>query len=301
MSSNLILGQILALLTSLTLAENSIIYSFLGKKVGSSTTVHVRLWIATPAIIIIALLAEGNFFYTTALNSWLYLLTSGVLGYFLCDSLLFWAFANFGARETMVVMTLNPIFTAILSYFLFNEILTPLQIAATFVTLIGIIILILGKNKANIKEKGIDKNKIKGLICAFGASVLQALANILAKGGLATVQPISSNAIRCIGGFTAVLIYTIFFRKHFKADFKLFENRKFLILLLIASLTGPVLGMTMQLYAFNLAPVGLVSVIVQISPIYILLYELIFTKKSLKLLEVLGTIISVIGVALMFV
>jgi len=298
MKSDLILGQILALVTALTFADTSIIFSFLGKKISPATTVHMRLWVATPAILIIAFIVEGNFFYTTPLNSWIYLLTSGVFGYFLGDSFLFWAFANFGARETMVVMTLNPIFVAILSYFIFNETLTSLQIIATFVTLLGIIILILGKKKT---EKVVNKNKVKGILCAFASAILGAMSNVLAKGGLAEVQPISSNAIRCIGGFIVLIIYTSFFRKHFKADFKSLKNRKFLILLVIASLTGPVLGMSVQLYAFTLAPIGIVSVIVQSSPIFILIYELIFTKKNLKLMEILGTIISVLGVILMFI
>jgi len=70
--------------------------------------------------------------------------------------------------------------------------------------------------------------------------------------------------------------------------------------LLIASITGPVIGMSLLMASFNYSPVGLVTAIVQISPVFILLYELIFMKKKVRAMAILGTFISVIGVAMMF-
>lgn len=161
MLSTLLIGQILAIIAAITYAENSIIYSYLGQKVSVRATVHVRLWIATPIIIAIALIGEGNFFVQASLSNWLLLLLSGFFGFFLCDSLLFWAFSNIGPRETMVIMTLNPIFSAILSYFIFNEVLTVIQMLAVIVTISGIVILILNQdkesdvNKKNNNKKGV--------------------------------------------------------------------------------------------------------------------------------------------------
>jgi drug/metabolite transporter (DMT)-like permease len=298
MLSNLLIGQILAIIAALTYAENSIIYSYLGKKVSVKATVHVRLWIAVPIIIIIALVSEGNFFAQATLNNWMVLLLSGLLGYFFCDSLLFWAFSNIGPRETMVIMTLNPIFSSILSYLFFKEVLTILQMVAILITISGIIILILNQNKE--KDVNKKKNLIKGTVFAFLAAILQATSSILAKGALSNVSPISANSIRMIGGLIGATIFAIFFRKEFKNDFISFKNKQDLSLLLIATITGPIIGMSLLLTAFNYSPVGLVTAIVQISPIFILLYELIFMKKHVKALEILGTIISVVGVAMMF-
>ena len=299
MTSGLLFGQVLALLTSLCLAENSIIFSYLGKKVGSDSTVHLRLWIATPIVIILAFVFEGNFLSTISFSSVASLLLSGFIGFFICDSLMFWAFANWGARETMVVMTLSPVFTSVLSYLFFKEYLTILQIFAICLTIMGVIFMILGDKKSLNSSN--NKNRLKGIIFAFISSVLQAVSVILAKGALFEVGPLGSNSIRCIGGFAAVMIYTIFVRKQFSFDFHQFSNKKYLSLLVIASLTGPVLGMTMQMFAFNLAPVGLVMAIVQISPLFILFFDWVYLKKSLSFWAVVGTLISVIGVVLMFV
>lgn len=298
MLSGLLIGQILAIITALTYAENSIIYSYLGKKASIKATVHVRLWIAVPIIVIMALISEGNFFLQATLTNWIFLLLSGLLGYFFCDSLLFWAFTNIGPREAMVIMTLNPIFTSILSYFIFNESLTVFQILAILITISGIIILILGQDK----EKDVIKknNKTKGAIFAFLAAIFQATSAVLSKSALSNLGAISTNSIRMIGGLVGAVVFALFFRKQFKNDFIIFNNKKHFSLLLIATITGPIIGMSLLLTSFNYIPIGLATAIVQISPIFILLYELIFMKKRLKALEILGTIISVFGVALMF-
>lgn len=298
MIPNLLIGQILAIIAALTYAENSIIYSYLGKNVSTRATVHIRLWIAVPIIIAMALIGEGNFFAQASLFNWLILLLSGILGYFFCDSFSFWAFTNIGPREAMVIMTLNPIFNTILSFLFFNEVLTAVQLFAILITLSGVIILILNQNKeVELKKK---KNKIKGITFALLAAIFQATSNILAKGALSTLGPISTNAIRMIGGLIAATIFAIFFRKEFRKDFISFKGKKNLYLLLIATISGPVIGMSLLLTSFNYSPIGLATAIVQISPIFILLYELIFLKKHVKILEIVGTIVSVIGVSMMF-
>lgn len=299
MLSKLLIGQILAIIAALTYAENSIIYSYLGKKVSVRASVHVRLWIAVPIIILMAVIGEGNFFIQATFSNWLILLFSGLLGYFFCDYLLFWAFTNIGPREALVIMTLNPIFSTALSYLFFKEILTTLQMFAILITLAGIVIVIINQTKE--KNIGNKINLIKGTIFAFLASILQALSNILAKSALYNLGPMSTNSIRMIGGLLGAIIFTIFITKEFKSDFIAFKNTKDLLLLLIASISGPVIGMSLLLTAFNYSPVGLVTSIVQISPIFILLYEILVLKKNIKVFGIIGTIISVIGVSIMFI
>lgn len=269
------------------------------KKVSVQASVHVRLWIATPLIIGLALLTEGNFFIHMTLLHWMVLLLSGLLGYFFCNSLLFWAFATIGPRETLVIMTLNPLFSSILSYFLFSEVLTTRQIYAMIITLLGITLLILHQNEETNRAK--QQHRIKGTLFAFLASILQALSNILAKGALTDLGPLSSNAIRMIGGLIGATLVSLIIRKQWTNDFKSFADKKDLSLLFIASITGPVIGMSLLLTAFNYAPVGLTTAIVQISPLFILFYELLFQKKKIKRMGIIGTGLAVVGVALMFI
>ncbi|MGD1822677.1 MAG: DMT family transporter [Pleomorphochaeta sp.] len=296
--SNLLFGQMLAIIVAITSAEKSIIFSYLGKNISTRATVHVRLWIATPIIIILALLTEGTSFLNITISTWIILLTSGVIGYFICDSFAFWAYANLGPRESMVIMTLNPIFHSILSYFFFSEVLTFRQMFAILITITGIITLILNQEK---KDNIILRNhQIKGIFFAFLGAIFQAISNILAKSALDNLGPISTNSIRMIGGLIAAAIFAGVYRKEFIHDFKLFNNKKAFSLLSIATISGPIIGITVLLTSFNYAPVGLVTAIAQISPIFILIYEITILKKGIKPLEMFGTLISVFGVTLMF-
>ncbi|MDC7238279.1 MAG: DMT family transporter [Sphaerochaetaceae bacterium] len=297
--SSLLFGQILAILVAITSAEKSLLFSHLGKKVSTRATVHIRLWIALPLIILSTLISEGTAFLQVSLQTWLILLLSGVIGFFICDSFAFWAFANIGAREAMVIMTLNPIFHSILSYFFFSEVLSFYQILSILITISGIIILILAKNKKSDNLK--KKNKTKGILFAFLGALFQAISNIIAKSALDTLYPLSLNTIRMIGGFIAAVVFAIFVRKEFIKDFKSYKSVNNLALLALASISGPIIGITILLAAFNYAPVGLVTAIAQISPIFILVYELVFLKKRISLLEIIGTLISVLGVSLMFI
>ena len=50
---NPLLGQLYALVTAGCWAQNSIVYSLAGKRVGSRSVTHIRLWIAFPVIILV--------------------------------------------------------------------------------------------------------------------------------------------------------------------------------------------------------------------------------------------------------
>jgi drug/metabolite transporter (DMT)-like permease len=71
----------------------------------------------------------GRFFPTGfQFSVYLYLLSSGFLGFFIADLLIFKAFVDLGPRETLVIMTLSPIFAALSSWLALGETLRLLQI-----------------------------------------------------------------------------------------------------------------------------------------------------------------------------
>ena len=57
---NPLLGHLSALATAGCWAQNSVVYSFAGKRVGSRSVTHIRLWIALPVILLVNYLITGN-------------------------------------------------------------------------------------------------------------------------------------------------------------------------------------------------------------------------------------------------
>lgn len=295
---NPLLGQLCALVTAGCWAQNSIVYAFAGKRVGSRSVTHIRLWIAFPVIILV------NFIFTRELiplnipvQAVLYLFASGFMGFFLADLFIFRAFVELGPRETMVIMTLSPIFSVVISWFLLGEHLSLIQIGGILATILGVMWVTYVEGKAGSRGKG---NAKAGILFALLGSVVQALAFILAKQGLNfDVFPVTGNMLRITAGLGGVVIYTLVTGR-FVEDFRNMRDRRALLLISEGALVGPVLGMIMSLYALSLAPVGIVTTIMQISPIILLPVDRFIFKKQIPSGAVGGTFMAVGGAALLF-
>lgn len=300
----MIIGELLALFTAFCWAQNSVFYSITGKRVTSSTTAHIRLWITLPFMFLIHFIFYKSIYpIHEPLPAYIYIALSGIFGYFFADLMIFKSFVDLGPRETTVILTLSPIFSAILSYFFFNQNLSVLKISGMFLTILGIIIVIIGDSPEykNNKKKFYKAFKInKGIVIAFLGALGQSLGLVLAKMGQNYgTTPISTNTIR----ITFALIAYIFYRgftKNFKKDFLKMKDKKSFVLIMIGSVVGPILGVIAALYAINYAPIGIVSTIMQIVPILLLPYEYFVLKKKITLLSINGTILAVIGTAILF-
>ncbi|MGE4454371.1 MAG: DMT family transporter [Sphaerochaeta sp.] len=300
MDSNLIVGQLLALLTAACWAQNSIIYRHLGRKVGSDAVAHIRMWLALPAILLLTFAVEGIWFpLSLAPQTYFFLFASGAIGYFITDKLLFQAYVLLGSRESMVIMTLSPVVTAVFGFLLFSERLNSIQILGILTTIAGVLMMVLLDKKPMLAQKE-QKDRSTGLLFAILASVLQSLSFLLAKLALDEAGPVSTNLLRNLGGLSLFVVYNFFIKKNGTRHFSLIKKPRILLLLLFAALAGPVLGMTSQMKAFTLAPVGIVTTITQVSPILLLPFDRFILHKKVTPPSLLGTLLSIAGVAVLF-
>ena len=293
----LLLGYLFAIITAACWTQNSIIYTFVGKRVGSSTVTHIRLWIAFPAAVIINLIFTGSILpINFSTLSYIFIGSSGVFGFFIADLFIFKAFQHLGARKTMVIMTLSPIFAAVISWIVFTEILSIIQILGIFITIAGVMIVIMVESR-----KSDEKSRPIWIIFALTGALTQAIGMILAKAGLSEgIHPISANVVRIGSGLAGLAIYTLI-RREFITDFKKMEDKKSLYLLIAAALVGPVFGMLLALYAFSWAPVGIVTTLMQLTPILLLPIDRFYLKKNIPTGAVWGTMIAVAGAGILFI
>ncbi len=296
---HLILGQLFALMTAACWAQNSLVYSAAGKRVGSTTVTHIRLWVALPAIMLVHLLSNGTLFpMSLPLRGYLFLGSSGFIGFFLADLFIFKAFVDVGPRETLVIMTLSPIFGAVLSLFALGEVLTPLQVLGILTTVAGVAWVVYVERGRGEKR---SRSHTMGVIFAFLGAFTQAAGMVLAKGGIVSgVHPISANTIRISAGLVGLVIFAAG-RRRLVEDFRRMADRRALLLTAAGALVGPVLGIVLTLYAFQWAPVGIVTTLMQTSPILLLPVERFVFKKRLPLQAVAGTVLAIGGAALLFV
>ena len=293
----LLLGYLFALITAACWTQNSIIYTFLGNRIGSSTVTHIRLWIAFPAAIIINLIFTGSLLPVNfSTLSYIFIGSSGVFGFFIADLFIFKAFQHIGARKTMVIMTLSPIFSAVISWIVLKEMLSIIQITGVLITIIGVIVVIMIESR-----KTDTPSRPVWVFFALAGALTQAIGMVLAKAGLSEgVHPISANVVRIGSGLGGLALFTIL-RGDFKTDFKKMEDRKSFYLLIAAALVGPVFGMLLAVYAFSWAPVGIVTTLMQLTPIMLLPIDRFYFKKHIPSGAVWGTLVAVAGAGILFI
>ena len=292
------LGQLFALLTAFCWAQNSVAYSIAGKRVSSLTVTHIRLWIALPAIIIVHYFFLGRWLPAVSLTPELAILSaSGFVGFFIADVFIFYGFVAIGPGRTLLIMTLSPVLSAAISFFALNEALGLFQIIGMAVTIIGILIVVYFENRNSLK----DVHHLKGFIIAVLGAFAQAAAMVMSKLGMADgIHPVSANVIRISSGFAGLVIFALI-RGAFINDFKKMRDPKALGLISVSAIIGPVIGIILTLYALQLAPVGIVTTIMQISPIILLPVEAVFFNRKITPAILTGTITAVGGAVILFI
>ncbi len=303
-SVELLIGQLLALATAFCWAQNSLIYSYVGKQVSSATTAHIRLWIAFPMILVVHMIFEGTLIpQHIPLQAYVLIGLSGLLGFFVADLFIFSGFVTLGARQTMVIMTTSPIVGAILSWVFYQETLRPIQIAGILLTLLGVVWVVVadGSNKGT----NTPRSYAMGIMAAFGGAITQAMAMVLAKAGMTSyeVSPISANVIRISAGLVGLAVFALV-RGGFARDFGRFQGKagqKALFLITLAAIVGPVLGIILNLQALTMAPVGVVTTLSQTTPIILIPLEIYFMKRPVSRSVVFGTLTAIAGTALLFI
>ena len=304
-----ITGQLLALIAAVCWAQNSLIYSWIGKKTGSNAVAHVRIWIAFPAIMI------ANLFFTSSIyplnypaEVYLYFGISGFLGFFIADILIFRSFVFLGPVKTMVIMTFSPVFSALISWITMGESLNILQLSGILIIISGIILVVSDKTNStdDSNQSSTLYNKhsyLKGTLLAFAGAFTQAAGFVIAKYGLTGadvfVHPVSANAIRITAGGIGLAGMQLL-KKEFVSDFRKMNNIKILSFMVFAALAGPVLGIILSLYALRLAPAGIVTALMQMSPVILIPLEFIIFRKYPSVFKIAGALLSTVGAAVLF-
>lgn len=264
----LYIGEIAAIITSMTFAINSTVFTMAGKTVGSMIVNRVRLIAASLFLSLAHWIFLGSPWPVMAdLDRWFWLGLSGIIGLVVGDAFLFQAFIWVGPRISMLMMSLAPILAALVAWLFLGEMLSLGQLLGIMLTLLGVVWVIIDKNKDQESGEGIY---IKGILFGFGGAVGQALGFVMAKNGLGgNFSPISGNFIRMFSAMVVLWMVTILSRKA-KSTFVGFINHPSAAWKIIAgAFMGPVLGVSLSLFALQHTTVGVASTLIALPPIFL--------------------------------
>ncbi|MFV0590154.1 MAG: DMT family transporter [Draconibacterium sp.] len=297
-------GEIAGVLTAVFWTITALAFESAGKKVGSLAVNLIRLVIAFFLIGAYSWVVRGFFFPTDAsLYSWKWLAISGLVGFVIGDLMLFESYLFIGARVAMLLMALAPPFAALIGWLLLGEVLSPKNWLGMAITMSGIVIVILKREKreenGSIKRRLSSGYSIPGLLLATGGALGQAAGLVLSKKGMGDYDAFSATQIRVLTGIVGFSILFVFMKRWPKVWAAL-QNKSAMKRISLGAFFGPFLGVSFSLLAVQHTQTGIAATLMAIVPVLIIAPSILLFKEKVNWKEILGAMITVSGVALFF-
>ena len=297
-------GEIAGVLTAVFWTVTSLAFESAGKKVGSLSVNLIRLIIAFFFIGFYSWAVRGFFFPTDAtLYQWQWLALSGVVGFVIGDLLLFQALVVVGARISMLMMALAPPFAAFIGWLVLGEVLSTTNLLGMTITLTGIVIVILKREKSEVNGTVTRKIKsnysVQGVLLALGGAMGQGAGLVLSKKGMGEYDAFSASQIRVLTGIVG-FIFVLTFMNRWPRFMAAIKNIPAMKRITLGAFFGPFLGVSFSLLAVQHTQAGIAATLMSITPVLIIAPAVFLFKEKVNWKEILGAVITVIGIAFFF-
>jgi drug/metabolite transporter (DMT)-like permease len=234
-------------------------------------------------------------------HTWGWLLTSGLVGFVLGDLCLFRAFVLIGPRLTMLIGAIAPPIAAIFGFVLLNERISLLGIAGMVVTIAGILWVVSESPDAKPAENAPTKKEDlrNGLLLAVGGAAGQGIGMVLSKVGMAgDYDAFASGQIRIIAGIVG---FSILFTAvgWWKKTANAIRDSSAMGFATLGSFVGPFIGVSLSLLAVKNTETGISVTLMSITPVLLIPAVILIHKERVSARAILGTIVTVAGVALL--
>ena len=324
------IGELISLGVALSWTATALFAEVGSKRMGSLPFNTIRMTMSLLLLTVTLWLVMGVPYPRYADGStWTWLLLSGVVGYVIGDYCLMQGYIHIGSRFGQLFMTLSAPTAAITGRLLLGEQMRPIAILGMVVTLSGIALSILSKSDDSKHHAISFKLPLKGIFFAAMAGICQGFGLVLSKVGLThydaalTTAGISGDSvfanavlrlpvsvsmsfaatiIRAYIGLVGFFLALVLFNKDGLAQLHHAVNdRKAMWCVLASTIFGPFIGVSASLLATQYTSAGIAQTLFALTPILIIAPSALLFHQKVTLREVLGAIISVVGVCLFFV
>jgi drug/metabolite transporter (DMT)-like permease len=297
-------GQVAALMTSLFYSFSSTFFTFATRQFGPMVVNRLRLVMAAVLLILVHQLLFGSSLpFNAGASRWFWLGISGIVGLVLGDALLFQAYRYIGPRLAMPMMSLAPIIAALVAWLFLGETLGFIEIIGIFVTIGGLAWVVNdGNGSRKNNAAGLSSRDYKlGLLFGLGAATGQALGLVLSKRGMVgNFSAISGNVIRMVTAAIFLWVITFFQGQARPTIQQLSLHPRSIWFIGVGMLAGPILGVSLSLYAVQNANVGIASTLMALPPVFLLPIGYFVFKERFSWSAIAGTVVALVGVAILF-
>ncbi len=296
------LGELAALLTAACWTVTAMAFESAGKRVGALSLNLIRLVMGLIFLSIYNIIVNDGLIPVASGYQWFWLVLSGLVGFVLGDLFLFRAFILIGARISMLIMSLVPPLTALIGWITLGEVLSGMEFLGMGITITGIgMVMITRLERSRESKRKIIRSGpwVMGAIFAIGGAVGQAAGLVLSKKGMQDMNAFSATQIRIMAGVVGFMIVISLFRRWRKV-YEGIRDMRAMKFMAVGSFTGPFLGVSFSLLAVQHTDTGVAATLMALTPVMIIPPAIFLKNEKIKLLEIIGALISVGGVALFF-
>lgn len=291
------IGEIAALFTALCWTINGLLLNSVGRRIGTKPTNFYRLFFAFIFICIYTYFSRGLLLPTDAgIKTLTFLSISGIIGFAIGDNFLISSTILAGPRISMLLMAVSPIITSILDFIIFRSSLSGVAFIGITLTLFGIAVVILFNNKNSDEEKRIDVKK--GIIAGIISSFFNSVGLIFSKLGMGDYNAFAATQIRIISSLLFMIIAYYLGSKKEKIFVPL--EKKDSVKMMFSGILGPFVGVGLALFSLQHTNAGISATLTSVTPIMVLPFSIFLYKEKIGIGEIIGTIMSVVGISILF-
>lgn len=279
------IGIIAALLSAASWAVGTILFDKIGKTIPAAGMTFLK---GLFSILFMSLLLCIYGLQHLCTEELLLLAASGLIGIAIGDTFFFKSLQYLGAKMQVIYFMLGQVLTAFLSYLFLGEILSLVIYVGGLLVLIGVIMVIVGKQENHT-------NKIRGIIGGIMAMLCYSISPIILKGVITDISAVTATFYRMLFG-TIFVLFGGAFSKSVKNWFAPLKDMRVLRLFLLNVMIVTYGGFLLSIVAIKYVDVALASVLATTEPIFVLLLSYILYKEKATWREILGTIITLSGV-----
>lgn len=265
------LGEIISLAVAVSWTATALFADTASRRLGP---LHLNLIRMALSLIMLAILlwcvAGYPFPQYADGKTWLWLSVSGVVGYVLGDICLFNSYVLIGSRYGQLFMTIAPPIAGIAGWLFMGEIMSAGA----------------GQGLGLVLSK-IGMEHYQSVIPSDCAESFRAILSF------------SGTFIRATAGLLCFFIIVLFRRSLREAVHSL-SDKKGMSCAVLTTFFGPFLGVSLSLMAVQKAEAGIASTLMALTPVLIIVPYSIIHHQKISLKEVIGTAVTMTGIALFF-
>ena len=298
-------GEIIAITTVLCWTISVQFFEAASKRVGAAPVNIIRIATALTLFGLFLFFKNGSLVpLDFPLRAWIFLILSGIIGFFIGDIFLFKALVEIGPRMSMLIFSLAAPVAALLGWTFLGETYVIHQWAGMVITLSGVGLVIFEKQSSGPSGKTLRQRVVtfKGVMFGIGGMLGQACGYVMSKTGMQTdtgfLDAFASTQIRAIAAFTCFIVFFTL-RRDWGRVLVAVKDVRALIFTATGAFIGPFLGVSLSLMTLHYLSTGVASTFLSMTPVCIIPFSIYLHKERVSLRAFSGALVAVAGIWLL--